>query len=63
MKLDFERTLTGGHNKIEETEILVEEKTPQELFEEFFEQQNGRKMSSEQRERVDSILRALAREH
>lgn len=63
MKLDFERTLTGGHNKIEETEILVEEKTPQELFEEFFKQQNGRKMSSEQRERVDSILRALAREH
>lgn len=47
MKLDFAQKDTPY--TIEETEILVEEKTPQELFEEFFERQNGRKMSEEQR--------------
>lgn len=47
MKLDFAQKDTPYI--IEETEILVEEKTPQELFEEFFERQNGRKMSEEQR--------------
>lgn len=47
MKLDFAQK--DPSYAIEETEILIEEKTPQELFEEFFERQNGRKLSGEQR--------------
>ena len=47
MKLDFAQR--DPSYAIEETEILIEEKTPQELFEEFFERQNGRKLSEEQR--------------
>lgn len=57
MKLDFAQKDTPYI--IEETEILVEEKTPQELFEEFFERQNGRKMSEEQRRAaVDAFEKA-----
>lgn len=57
MKLDFAQRDTLY--TIEETEILVEEKTPQELFEEFFERQNGRKMSEEQRRAaVDAFEKA-----
>lgn len=46
MRLDFE---TGGAEALTEEAILIEEKTPQELFEEFFERQNGHPMSEEQR--------------
>lgn len=46
MRLDFE---TRGAEALTEEAILIEEKTPQELFEEFFERQNGHPMSEEQR--------------
>lgn len=46
MRLDFE---TRGVEALAEEAILIEEKTPQELFEEFFERQNGHPMSEEQR--------------
>lgn len=54
MRLDFER------NRVTEEEsqptVALDEKTPTELFAEFFELQNGRKMSVAQRELVEALL-------
>lgn len=52
MRLDFE---TSGAAVVEDEEILIEEKTPQELFDEFFEKQNGRKMNEQQRHIVEKL--------
>ena len=54
MRLDFE---SAAFETSPEPEILPEEQTPQELFETFFLQQNGRKLDEEQRAVVDEILR------
>ena len=52
MKLDF---LTGSASVVDETEIQVEEKTPEQLFEEFFLKQNGREMNEVQKRVVREI--------
>lgn len=54
MRLDFE---SATSEISPEPEILPEEQTPQELFETFFLQQNGRELDEEQRAVVDEILR------
>lgn len=54
MRLDFARS--GDGQVTEDTEILVDEKTPQELFEEFFLLQNGRDMNEEQKKLVAGLL-------
>lgn len=54
MRLDFEK---GESGMIVEDEILLEEKTAQELFEEFFEKQNGRQMSMEQKKIAEAVWR------
>lgn len=50
MRLDFEGGCMGP--KEEEQEIYLEEKTPEELFAEFFLRQNGREMDEDQRQIV-----------
>lgn len=57
MRLDFEKNKIGEDTK--EGEILVEEKTPEELFAEFFFQQNGREMSREQERLVREVLAGI----
>ncbi len=57
MRLDFE---AGGEDTPAEEAILIEEKSPQELFEEFFERQNGRPMSEEQRGLAAEIWAGVA---
>lgn len=54
MRLDFERKQAI---EIDEEEILTEEKTPQELFAEFFFLQNGKEMDEAQRAVVAEVLR------
>lgn len=51
MRLDFE---AAGAQEVREEEILIEEKTPQELFAEFFEKQNGRELNERQKEIVET---------
>lgn len=52
MRLDFE---AGKESEAAAEEIVIEEKSPQELFEEFFLWQNGREMSAAQRTVVENI--------
>lgn len=52
MRLDFE---AGESLAVEEEEILVEEKTPMALFEEFYLVQNGREMDEEQKKTAAGI--------
>lgn len=54
MQLEFE---AGSASMIQEEEIQIEEKTMEELFEEFFVLQNGREMSEEQRCVVREVWR------
>lgn len=54
MRLDF---ASGDQQKEEKEEICLEEKSPMELFAEFFERQNGFGLSEEQQEFVDSLWR------
>lgn len=52
MRLDFE---AGKQDVQAEEEIRLEEKTPEELFAEFFRRQNGFEMSGDQRELVNAL--------
>ena len=54
MRLDFEKG--GAEKDVQETGALVEEKTPEELFEEFFLLQNGREMSREQKKLAEDVM-------
>ncbi len=53
MRLDFEK----NQDTAEDTQqtVFLDEKTPTELFAEFYELQNGRKMSEEQRRLVETV--------
>lgn len=52
MRLDFE---SGKEAEFTQEEILIEEKSPQELFREFFFCQTGKEMNREQRAVIDEI--------
>lgn len=54
MRLDFERA--SQEELSEKQDIYIEEKTPAELFADFFVRQNGREMSAEQKKIVSDIL-------
>lgn len=59
MRLDFEKRES---RQLREEEISLEEKTPQELFAEFYEKQNGEEMSKEQEKMVDQIWKKISGE-
>ena len=52
MRLDFE---SGKETELLREEVEIEEKSPQELFEEFFFRQNGKEMQEAQRKTVEEI--------
>lgn len=58
MKLDYDNSRTR-HKATFDSASDVERKTPQQLFADFFEQQNGRPLSEEQAEIVESIIKSI----
>lgn len=59
MRLDFE---AGSEQIVLQEEIVLEEKTPQELFEEFYVRQNGKEISEEQRMLLAQIWQSCGAE-
>ena len=58
---DAARAITGYGGAL--TEIrAIEDKTPQELFEALYEQQNGQSMSEAQREICDTLMQQIWKE-
>jgi exonuclease SbcD len=57
MRLDFENR--SMEQSQDEPELRLDEKTPQELFEEFFLLQNGREMTDEQKELTGSLMKEI----
>jgi len=55
MRLTYDNKRTR-ENKIVDTAVDVDRKSPIELFEEFYEMQNNRKMSDEQKELVQGLI-------
>ncbi len=53
MRLDFEKNQATAEDT--QQTVFLDEKTPAELFAEFYELQNGRKMSEEQRGLVETV--------
>ena len=53
MRLDFEKNQATADDR--QQTVFLDEKTPAELFAEFYELQNGRKMSEEQRCLVETV--------
>ena len=61
IQLEYDNTRTRSQGTL--TEIrAIENKTPQELFETLYEQQNGQPMSETQREICDELMRQIWRE-
>lgn len=56
MRLDFARKES---QELHEEELRLGEKSPQELFAEFFEKQYGTALTEEQRQMADGIWRRL----
>lgn len=59
MRLDFEKHRLNGNQ--DEEEILLEEKSPEELFEEFFVRQNGYEMDQKQKLLVKDLWEELGK--
>lgn len=55
MKLDYDNTRTKTNSKLE-IETDVERKSPLELFSEFYELQNNKEMSQEQKEYINDLI-------
>lgn len=58
MKLDYDNRRTRSHGDFSELERL-EEKTPLELFSEFYEKQNNQPMNQEQRELIKQLMEQI----
>ncbi len=58
MLLDYDNRRTRSQREVEQP-VDAKERTPQELFELLFEQQNDQPMSGEQRGLVDSLVREI----
>lgn len=58
MKLDYDNKRTRSNSQITGTQ-KVEEKTPLELFEDFYELRNNQPMSEEQREYISSLIESI----
>lgn len=61
MRIDYDNTRTRNQNTVDIDED-VERKSPLQLFAEFYEQQNGREMSEEQRAFVLSCIEQIEEE-
>ena len=58
MKLDYDNKRTRSNSQITGVQ-KVEEKTPLELFEDFYELRNNQPMSEEQREYISSLIESI----
>lgn len=58
MKLDYDNKRTRSNSQITGAQ-KVEEKTPLELFEDFYELRNNQPMSEEQREYISSLIESI----
>ena len=58
MKLDYDNVRTRSSRMITEPEE-VKQRTPMELFEEFYELQNNQKMSGQQRAYMEGLLEEI----
>ena len=59
LKLDYENTRTRSRAEYTDIENISENKTPLELFSEFFRQQNGSDMSEEQTDLISKLLEEI----
>lgn len=58
MKLDYDNRRTRSHGDFSDLE-QIEEKTPLELFSEFYEKQNNQPMNQEQREFIKELMERI----
>lgn len=58
MKLDYDNTRTRNQQQVSELSD-VEKKTPMELFDAFYEMQNGQEMSAEQKEYMKGLIEKI----
>ncbi|MBO7730689.1 MAG: exonuclease SbcCD subunit D [Lachnospiraceae bacterium] len=58
MKLDYDNTRTRNQQRVTALSE-VEKKTPMELFDAFFEMQNGQEMSAEQKQYVETLIEKI----
>ena len=58
MRLDYDNTRTSNSGSLEIGEAAVE-RTPLELFEDFYEQQNHKPMSEEQKQFVGGLIESI----
>ncbi len=58
MKLDYDNTRTRNQQRVTALSE-VEKKTPMELFDAFFETQNGQTMSAEQKQYVETLIEKI----
>ena len=58
MKLDYDNTRTRGVNEIDGV-VEIETKSPLELFSDFYEMQNNKQMSEEQREFAMALIKEV----
>ncbi|MBO5238791.1 MAG: exonuclease SbcCD subunit D [Lachnospiraceae bacterium] len=58
MKLDYDNRRTHSHGDFSDLE-QIEEKTPLELFSEFYEKQNNQPMNQEQREFIKELMERI----
>lgn len=58
MKLDYDNKRTRNHTQIDGAEA-VEQKTPLELFSEFYEKQNNQAMNEEQRKCSEALIKQI----
>ena len=58
MKLDYDNKRTRSNNRIDGTEN-IENKTPLELFDEFYEKQNNQTMSEQQKKFVKELIEKI----
>lgn len=59
MKLDYDNSRTRSTALLNVTEADMQQKSPLELFEDFYEQQNGMKMSEEQVDFVSKLIESI----
>lgn len=59
MKLDYDNSRTRNRRALSAEEFQVDNRTPLELFAEFYEKQNGAPMSEEQADLVSSLIEEI----
>ena len=59
MKLDYDNSRTRSSATVNADDADMQQRSPLELFEDFYEQQNGRKMSAEQADFVSKLIETI----